>query len=553
MLKRLWVKNFALIEEAELWPDEHLNVITGETGAGKSILLEALAIAGGERVESSLLADHGAKTIVEAEFDISSYGLQEWFEQNNFDYADELLLRREVSAGGRSRGFINDTPATLSQMKELSSQVMHILSQHESLLLQESSFQMRVLDAYAQTEEEAIAYKNLYDHYKKLLARQAELESAITQYRQQLEYNKFQYDEISALGLEREEYWNILFSEIHKIEHAEEIIQLLREIIHLNQHEKYGLLASLSAMKNLLNRLSKISSSYEEYAERAESQYLELKELFHDLEREADKVEIDPQKAEQYKKDYDALQRLLFKHGKKDIAELKDYRQQLLQFFSGNDEIEKEYEKVKQEIQRTEKILNEKACQLSDKRKKALKKFAEKVIEELASLNFREVAFEVKLEDTEHFTALGKNKVTFLFSANKGNPLYPLGDVASGGEKSRIMLALQYLIAQRSKLPLLVLDEVDVGISGDTAAKVADYVEKMSQYMQLILITHLPQMASRGNCHFEVRKSTKKERSVAHIVRLNDQERIMALATMLSSGEISKEAIENAKFLLQKK
>lgn len=549
MLKRLHISNFALIEEVKVDFPANLTVVTGETGAGKSIFLEALSLVLGARADVGVLQDKSKKCIVEAEFNVKNYQLTDFFESNEIDYEHTTILRREINPEGKSRAFINDSPVTLTLLKQLGEKLVDVHSQHETLMLNESVFQFDVIDSVASTLLLFQQYKKQHAAFlqkKKLLA---QLEEQELQAKKDLDYYQFLFNELEEITI-RQGDLKLLEEESASLENAELIKSGLLKSAGIISEEETNLLASLSLVKQQLNQLAKFGDTYKSLAEKANSLYIELKEFSNDLQDKESDVVFNPEKLEEINSKLDKLNRLLKKHNAKSEEELltikEDIETKLHQFGS----LEKDIEKVKKEIDLLKKDLLELGNELHTKRSKAIPEFEKSIKEVLSNLSMPNANFKVDLILQNELGMYGLDTIKFLFSANKGSDFKELHKVASGGELSRLMLSIKSIMATKKSLPTIIFDEIDTGVSGDVADKIGQILLKMGEKMQVISITHLPQIASKGHFHLFVFKNDDKNKTISHIKVLNKDERVVEIAKMLSTGNPSASAIKNAKDLL---
>jgi DNA repair protein RecN (Recombination protein N) len=549
MLKRLYISNFALINEMDVSFPGNLTVITGETGAGKSIFLEALGLALGKRADLSVLRDKSKKCIVEAEFDLKDLDLSVFFEDNDLDTENHAILRREISADGKSRSFFNDTPVNVSALKTLSEKLIDVHSQHQTLLLNQTNFQLELLDAFAQSVDQFKEYKNCFSKITKYNSSLNSLQAQEAQARKELDYYQFLFEE-----LEQSEIKPGTLKELEEeslgLENAEYIKSGLAGVSQAINGGDVNILSALSQVKNTIQSISKFNKKYSDYFERVNSAFIDLKELASEMEDEESTVHFDDKKLEEVNTRLDRLNRLLKKHNVNDENELirikTDIEEKLQKFNS----LESEILKTTKELNETKKIASKLAEELSAIRQKACKGIEERVHELLSSLSMENARFFIKIKQTNELSATGFDQVKFLFTANKGGELNELQKVASGGELSRLMLSLKALLASKKQLPTIIFDEIDTGVSGDVADKIGNILLKMGRGMQVITITHLPQMASKGGHHLFVYKKDNEDKTVSFIKQLNEEERVMEIAKMLSTGNPSNSAMVNARELL---
>lgn len=549
MLQQLRIQNFALIEESEVVFNNGLTVITGETGAGKSILLGALGLTLGNRADTGTLHDKTKKCVIEARFNIKNYDLKSFFESAELDFEELTTIRREITSEGKSRAFVNDTPTNLSTLKELGERLIDVHSQHETLLLKETHFQFELVDAFAQTSDLFFEYKKQFSELQKQRKVLQELTEQETQAKKELDYYQFQFNELEEANIKNGTLKQ-LEEESETLENAEFIKgSLSKAVIAINGGDE-NILSSLALVKQQLQGISKIGKHFSDLLERFQSLNIELKELATDIESTENDVLVNNNRLEEVNSQLDKVNRLLKKHGvgsEEELLQVKnDIEQKLLQFSS----IETRIEKIKKEILVLEKQCLSSATQLSEKRKKALPTIELEIKTMLASLSMANAQFKIDLKQQSELTTTGIDTVAFLFNANKGSDLKELHKTASGGELSRLMLCLKAFLADRTALPTIIFDEIDTGVSGDVADKIGNILSSMGKTMQVITITHLPQMASKGSNHLFVYKSDSKDKTTSSIKSLNSEERIAEIAKMLSTGKPTEIALQNAKELL---
>jgi|694.fasta_scaffold41889_7 DNA repair protein RecN (Recombination protein N) len=549
MLKKLVVKNFALISSLELDPDTGFTTITGETGAGKSILLGALGLIAGQRADSSVLFNPEEKCFVEAEFEIGSYHLESFFEQHELDFSSRSIVRREINAQGKSRSFINDTPVNLTVLKELSALLIDIHSQHQSLALMRESVQLSYLDSYAGNQHLLQQYKKKYDAFRsakekreRLLHEQAELEK-------QEDYLRFQLNELEELQPKAGEVKQ-MEEELELLNHAEGLSASLQFIVSQMEEGEAGMLQQLSAVKQRLQPFQKVNEQWQEYFSRVVSLEVELKELTRELGRESERVVFDPERIEQLNKRLSQLESLMRKHQAIDEEALLLVWEKLATAVGSSDTLKEDIEKITAEISSLEKELERLAAELHEKRKKQSAGLAKAVESLLHGLGMPVARFNIELSKEENFSNSGWTGLKFLFSANKGSAMQEMGKVASGGELSRVVLAVKSIMASITSLPTILFDEIDTGVSGAVAGKMGELMREMGKNMQVIAITHLPQVAGAGREHWFVYKKEEKGVTRSFIRKLSQEERLQELAQMLSTGSPGEAALQNAKELL---
>lgn len=550
MLKHLSIQNYALIDKLEVDFSDGLTIITGETGAGKSILLGALGLIAGSRADTQSLQDKTKKCIVEASFNIKEYALKDFFWANELDYEITTNIRREITPEGKSRAFINDTPVTLTQLKGLAERLIDIHSQHQTLTLNGSEFQLSVVDAYANHADSLAEYSISFKQFKALEKALNELRTKESQAKKDLDYFQFQFNELEEAGLKPDEQSGIE-QELETLNNAEDIkSNLSKAATGLNGGEQ-NLLASLNEIKSLLASQAKFKPEINELSTRLNSSYIELKDISNELESLEQDIVYDPKRIDKLTIQLDAIYRLQQKHQVKSVEELivikDDLSNKLLEFSS----LETEIEKTKKELTSVQRSLTALAKKIAANRKKEIPKIEKEIASLLSALSMPNAQLKIDHMETEVLTANGADKVNFLFSANKGSDFKELNKVASGGELSRLMLSIKSLIAQLTALPTIIFDEIDTGVSGDVADKVGSIMNLMAKAMQVITITHLPQIASKGESHLFVFKEDKNDKTYSNIKKLTVNERVQEIAKMLSTGTPTAAAISNAKELLK--
>ncbi len=550
MINNINIKNYALISGINIDLAAGMTVVTGETGSGKSILLGALGLVAGQRADSQVLYDKSKKCIVEVNFGIAEYKLKNFFKKHELDYSDNTIIRREITPDGKSRAFINDTPVTLTILKELSESLIDIHSQHETLLLNEGNFQLSVVDAFAGHEKKIAEYNSGFNQFKKIEKELNELIEKEKQAKKETDYFQFQFNELEDANLRLDEQLK-LEEEIQTLSNAEAIKQALTNAYKGLSGEEAGLLSSLRTIKSSLSSIEKFSSNIKELSERLKSSQIELNDIANELQNLEQDIVYDPKRIEEVNERLDTIYRLQNKHQVKDIGSLiaiKDsLSNKLIEFTS----LEEQIVKLESEKKNMLETLTKSAKQISDSRKKNITDIEKDIETILLKLSMPNARIKIDQSISTDIHANGFDTILFTFSANKGNDFKGLNKVASGGELSRLMLSIKSLIAKQTALPTIVFDEIDTGVSGDVAAKVADIMVSMSKSIQVIAITHLPQIASRGVSHLRVYKKDEKERTITFVEKLDKDERITEIAKMLSSGKPSEAAIKNAKELLK--
>jgi DNA repair protein RecN (Recombination protein N) len=549
MLTRLYINNFALIREMDVSFPGRLSVITGETGAGKSIFLEALGLALGKRADLAALNNKTRKCIIEAEFSTGEMDLKTFFEENDLDYDRHIIIRREISIDGKSRSFLNDSVVSLSVLKSLSEKLVDIHSQHQTLLLNQSNFQLQLVDAFAGSAGEYKEYTGYYHKLANLTAQLKEMEEQQAQANKQLDYFQFLFNELEEADIQPG-LLKRLEEEGAALENAESIkSNLLLASNTINAGED-NVLSRLSAVKQSLQSVSKYGKNYQEYFERINSAYIELKELAADVEDAEPEVLFDNARLAQVNAEMDRLNRLLKKHNVSTEEELAEVKKSIEERLLNFNTLETTIEKAKREIDKIRSVCVSLANKLSKQRVAALPGIEAQVKEMLSDLSMENAQFKIEMTRQDSLSASGFDQLRFLFSANKGVPLNDLQKVASGGELSRLMLTLKALLATKKELPTIIFDEIDTGVSGDVADKIGNILLKMGHTMQVVAITHLPQMASKGNHHLFVYKKDDEDKTVSYIRELVKEERVNEIAKMLSTSNPTQSALKNAKELL---
>ena len=550
MLRSLYIQNYALIEKLDIDFGSGFSVITGETGAGKSIILGAIGLLLGQRADVKSIRQGAAKCVIEARFEIAGYGMRPFFEENELEYEDECILRREVYASGKSRAFINDTPASLVQMKELGEQLIDVHSQHQNLLLNKEGFQLNVLDILAHDEEELNNYQSLHREWKQV---QQDLEDLIVlaeQNKADEDYIRFQLEQLEDAQLaagEQEE----LEQEADTLSHAEEIKAGLFRAGQVMNSDEGGLLSALKECLNTMLGLQKVYPSAGELAERLESSYIELKDISQEVSGKEEEIEFNPVRLEEVNDRLNLIYTLQQKHRVTTVDELlalaDDYAAKLANITSSDEQIEEL--KVRSEALYSK--VKKQAAVLTKLRTAAAREVEKQMAARLIPLGMPNVRFRVEIGARKEPGVHGVDTVNFLFSANKNGALQSISSVASGGEIARVMLSVKAMIAGAVKLPTIVFDEIDTGVSGEIADRMADIMQEMRDSdRQVISITHLPQIAARGRAHYKVYKQDNETETNSHIRRLADEERIEEIAHMLSGATLTDAALNNAKALL---
>ena len=550
MLKQLHISNYALIDGLAVSFDKGFNVITGETGAGKSILLGALGFALGSRTDTNVLYDPEKKCVVEAQFELNDNALKPLFEENDLDFETECIFRRELNPQKKSRAFINDTPVTLQTMKEIGSRLVDIHSQHDSLLLTDADFQLQLLDDIAQNSETLSEYQTEYANYNALKRRLNELREMATKNTAENDYLKFQLDELEKANLKEGEYADIEQT-LSVMENAEEIKTLLVTANGLLDDSENAILGQVNALSSTLSRLKHLLPDTDIFAERVENLRVELKDIAYDLRRQEDDTLFDEEQLQGLQDRYDLLSRLMMKHRVKTFEELITLRDGLKEKVNAFENIDEAIAQAEKTMEECKQRLTKQAMSLHDKRCQAAIAFGKKVETLVRQLAMPFAQFKVEVERQDTFGSKGCDEIRFLFSANKGIAVDDLRRVASGGELSRLMLSIKSAVSSYNYIPTLIFDEIDTGVSGEVAAKIGGIMLQMGQSLQLISITHLPQVASQAEHHYYIYKDNEGARTQSHIRMLDAEERVTEIAKMLSNDKVTPEALRAAEVLLK--
>lgn len=551
MLQSIYIQNYALIDTLDIDFNTGFSVITGETGAGKSIILGAIGLLLGQRADIKAIKNGETKCIVEAKFNISSCDMESFFKEKELEFdPNECIIRRELYASGKSRGFINDSPASLSQMRELGEQLIDVHSQHQNMLLNNEEFQLNVLDIIANDEKELSKYVDIYQQYREASKKVADTIAKAEKSKADEDYIRFQLQQLDDAALKSGEK-ELLENEAEMLEHAEEIKSNLYKVSSIMSENDMNILIAMKESTQTLQNISKYYPSAAEWAERLSSCLIEIKELSHEISNAQDEIEFNPARLDFVNDKLNTIYSLEQKHHVDSVDELieiaENYRSQLNEITSFDQIIE---ELMKRKEKLYEELLKQ-ATILTSLRKKAAQNVEKRMEELLVPLGMPNVRFSVEVLPSKEPDAKGMDKVTFLFSANKNGTLQSVATVASGGEIARVMLSLKAMIAGAVKLPTIIFDEIDTGVSGSIAEKMAFIMQSMGeQNRQVISITHLPQIAARGTTHYKVYKEDTETRTISHIKMLDQQERIKEIANMLSGSTLTEAALNNAKALL---
>jgi DNA repair protein RecN (Recombination protein N) len=552
LLKKLHIQNYALFDSVEVDFPPNLAIITGETGAGKSILLGALSLLLGERAEVELVNDKAKKCIVEGEFKSASSEVKNFFQQNDLDYHPEIIIRREVSPTGKSRAFINDTPVNLTQLKSLTSRLIDIHSQNENLLLNENEFQFYVLDAYAAHAKLIAEYKQKFYKYKKINAELEELLNKENEARKEKDYLEFQMKEmLDAALIEGED--KKIEEELELLKHAEQIkANLSFSEQSLTSGEK-NVTGFLNEIRAKINAIASINPALGELRTRLDNAIIDIKDIAAEIESLEQKINYDPNRVNLLTERLETIYHLAHKHRVNTVGELLKVQDEINNRLTGISSLEEEITRLSNEKISLESGLKSMAVKISSGREKVVPPLQKEIQKNLLELGMPNAQFIIDKQTTDTLGIFGMDTVKFLFSANKGKELREVEKVASGGELSRLMLVIKALIATSSELPAIVFDEIDAGVSGKVAGQVADLVLRISKSMQVIMITHLPQIASRGDAHYLVYKEDVHNKTVTRIKKLSPEERVEEIARMISSGKPGSSALKTAAELLEGK
>ncbi len=550
MLKSLSVENYALIEKTEVLWNQGFSVITGETGSGKSILLGALGLIQGQRADSKALRDETKKCVVEAEFDLSAYHLNSFFEENDIDYDEVCIIRREIAPNGKSRAFVNDTPVALTTLKDLTAQLIDIHSQHETLLLNQDTFQLHVLDALSDLKDDATEYRNLYNEYAKKRKQLKDLITLSEERNANRDYIEFQLNQLKEAKFSENEQVE-LEEEVNTLSHTTELKEALSKTMWLLSDKDESICSSLKEAANSIASIESFSESYSESRSRLESCLIEMKDISREIEQKLADITVDPQRLEEANQRLDLIYTLEKKHHVDNLPALKKIEAEFDDQLAAMDNSQETTAQLEKEIQLILERLTALAHTISNKRIIAKPKLEQAINDILHELGMPNAKLEVRVEPLQELDSNGSDSVRFFFGANKNATLQPISNVASGGELSRVMLALKSILCHSEELPTIILDEIDTGVSGEVADKMGELMRNMGQQMQVISITHLPQIASKGATHYKVYKEDNELTTLSHIMRLTDDDRIKEIAQLLSGSALSEAAIQNAKELLK--
>lgn len=550
MIVSLFVKNYALIDELYLDLQSGFSVITGETGSGKSIIMGALNLLLGQRNDSRSIKDNTSKCIVEAQFDISSYNLNTYFKTNDLDYDPKTIIRREISPNGKSRAFVNDSPVKLAEIQKLTSRLIDIHSQNENQLLDNGTFQLEVLDAIAKTDNNITAYKRDFAQYKLLAKHLAIEEEKLKKGKQEFDYFQFQHQQLEDAALQADDQI-ILEKEKELIEHSTDLKEGLTALAQGITEENQGVLSMVQRLRQIASQISNYYEPAKEYSSRLESVYLELQDIGEDTDTKAEDVEYDPLRIQQIEERLDLIYTLQQKHMVDSVEALLILQSEFSNKLLSIELSETNVEQLTTELDSIKETLQKQATEITKKRIAAIPALEKAITAPLGKLGIAHPLFNITHKISEELSADGQDKISFLFSANKNGTPSPIKDVASGGEKSRLMFSIKSLLSKYKSLPSIIFDEIDTGISGEVANQMAIMLRELGKNMQVIVITHLPQVAAKGDTHYKVLKFDHADQTRTDITRLTLDQRIAEIAEMLSGKPPTEAALSNARDLLK--
>jgi DNA repair protein RecN (Recombination protein N) len=549
MLSRIFIQNFALIDSLEITLNKGLQVITGETGAGKSIILGALRLILGERVDTKSIQSSETKSIVEAEFSLND-SFKNFFEENDLDFENQTIIRREILPTGKSRAFVNDVPVTLESLKTLSSTLIDIHSQFETSNLFDEEYQFKIIDGLSKNKTLILKYQKEFADYKKIQRDLEHSKKQLLEGNKENDYKSFLLNELLEANLDDLDLED-LQNQVNRQENAETIIENLSLIFAKMDQEEIGVLDSLLDVKNKLAKVAALSHEYSKLNERFEENFLEFKDVLFELQDEAEKMEANPEILLNLTEQLSTINTLFLKHKVNSIEDLKVIRDEIQNEQSGFADLENSIAILEKEIALAELNLDKIATELSQNRQKSIPNFIKKIESLLHQLGLEKAKIEIQLSPLPTFTNFGKENIELLFQANSGFPLKPIQTAISGGERSRVMLSIKKLMAENSELPTLILDEIDTGVSGKVAEEMGNVMKEMSENMQLIVITHLAQVAAKGNNNYKVIKREVSGKTQSTIIPLNKEEKLQEIAQLLSGSKITDAAILQAKELMK--
>ena len=553
MLKQLYIRNFTLIERLDMTFNGGFSVITGETGAGKSIILGAIGLLKGQRADSKLIKRGSEKCVIEAHFNLSRYGMEKFFNDNDVEYdADDCIVRREITAAGKSRAFVNDTPVPLSVLKELGEQLIDVHSQHQNLLLGKQDFQMEIVDIIADDKDLLDNYRMAYGDYREKQRQLDDLQERLSSNKANADFLLFQYEELDRANLVEGEQ-ETLEAQANQMSHYEDIKTALYQADKAMSAEGTGVTENLRTAINALHSIEGVLPMAGELASRMDADFIDLKDIADELEGQLDKVDFDPKELDSINDRLDRIYSLQKKYHCDTVSQLIEIRDNLKKQLDGIENGDYDLQQVKNEVAKSMKLAIQKADSITKVRKTAAKKIEEVIKQRLVALGMPNIQFTINLESSE-LSANGADKVAYMFSANRNMPMQPVAQVASGGEIARLMLSLKAMVSGAVKLPTIIFDEIDTGVSGKIAEKMADIMCEMgNNERQVISITHLPQIAAKGATHYKVYKEDRGDTTVSTMKLLCGEDRVNEIAQMLSGSDITEAAISNARELLKMK
>ena len=553
MLKQLYIRNFTLIERLDMTFNGGFSVITGETGAGKSIILGAIGLLKGQRADSKLIKRGSEKCVIEAHFNLSRYSMEKFFNDNDVEYdADDCIVRREITAAGKSRAFVNDTPVPLSVLKELGEQLIDVHSQHQNLLLGKQDFQMEIVDIIADDKDLLDNYRKAYGDYREKQRQLDDLQERLTSNKANADFLLFQYEELDRTNLVEGEQ-DTLEAQANQMSHYEDIKTALYQADKAMSAEGTGVTENLRTAINALHSIEGVLPMAGELASRMDADFIDLKDIADELEGQLDKVDFDPKELDSINDRLDRIYSLQKKYHCDTVSQLIEIRDNLKKQLDGIENGDYDLQQVKNEVAKSMKLAIQKADSITKVRKTAAKKIEEEIKQRLVALGMPNIQFTINLESSE-LSADGADKVAYMFSANRNMPMQPVAQVASGGEIARLMLSLKAMVSGAVKLPTIIFDEIDTGVSGKIAEKMADIMCEMgNNERQVISITHLPQIAAKGATHYKVYKEDRGDTTVSTMKLLCGEDRVNEIAQMLSGSDITEAAISNARELLKMK
>lgn len=548
MLSRIYIKNFALIDALEVSLKNGLQVITGETGAGKSIILGALRLILGERADIKSISKTEEKSIVETEFELNNQ-FKKFFIENDLDYEHQTIIRREILPSGKSRAFINDVPVTLDILRELTSQLIDIHSQFETSNLFTSEYQFKIIDGLSDNKNLIENYQHDFYEFQSLKTQLKKFQTQLSENTKESDYKQFLLSELEDLKMDDVNYED-LQNQLSVQENAGMISENLAQLLSRFHQEEIGILSFFNEAKSKLSKISEVSTSFAELSERFETSFVEIKDIISELEDEADRIEINPETLAQLLEFNNKVNSLFLKHNVTDIEDLKEIRDQLSGEQKGTAEIEANIAQILKNISKKEKSLESLSQKLSKNRKKSIPVFIKKAEDLLKKLGLEKAKVDIEITEASDYNQFGKENIQLLFQANSGFPLKPIQTAISGGERSRVMLAVKKIIAESDELPTLILDEIDTGVSGKVAEEIGNLMRQMSEDMQLIVISHLAQVAAKGNDNYKVVKQDINGKTQSTIIPLNDEEKLNEIAQLISGSKITEAALTQAKELI---